>query len=445
MERYDSKLQAKSLAPLRGLCAIRTRPAPLKLCEDDLKRLVKFVLSLCLLWGGLIAPAQAQLSIDITKGNIDPTPIAVPDFISADARGRQIGKDLAEVVRADLLRSGLFRSLDPNSFIEKQTNVDYAPTFADWRVIKAEALVSGRIVMESDSRMRVEFRLWDIFGGEQLSGLRLAATPDNWRRMAHKVSDAIYSQLTGESGYFDSRIVFIDESGPKVNRRKRLAIMDQDGANAQYLLTGPSTVITPRFSPSTQKITYMSYENIVPAIYLLEIETGRRELLGSFPGMTFAPRFSPDGTKMLLTLVKKGNSDIYVMDLRSRSTTQLTNNPAIDVSASFSPDGRNIVFNSDRGGKPQLYTMQADGRGVKRISFGDGRYNAPVWSPRGDKIAFVKSHKGKFHIGVMNVDGSGERLLTESFLDEGPTWSPNGRVILFSRETRGQRGNLRPE
>ena len=400
-----------------------------------------FVLTLALAAAGLSTPAAfAQLSIDITKGNIDPTPIAVPDFMSTDARGQQIGRDLAEVVRADLERSGLFRALDPNSFIEKQTNIDYAPTFADWRVIKSEALVSGRIVMESDSRMRVEFRLWDIFGGEQLSGLRLAATPDNWRRMAHKVSDAIYSQLTGESGYFDSRIVFIDESGPKTDRKKRLAIMDQDGANPQFLLTGPSTVITPRFSPSTQKITYMSYENIVPAIYLLEIETGRRELLGSFPGMTFAPRFSPDGNTMILTLAKGGNSDIYAMDLRSRSTTRLTTNPAIDVSASYAPDGKQIVFNSDRGGSPQIYTMAADGRNAKRISFGKGRYNAPVWSPRGDKIAFVKSTGGKFHIGVMNPDGSGERLLTESYLDEGPTWSPNGRVILFSRETRGRSG-----
>lgn len=398
------------------------------------------VVFLSLLTASIALPAYAQLSIDITKGNIEPTTIAVPDFISTDARGQQIGRDLAEVVRADLERSGLFRPLDPNSFIEKQTNIDYAPTFADWRVIKSEALVSGRIVMESDSRMRVEFRLWDIFGGEQLSGLRLAATPDNWRRMAHKVSDAIYTQLTGESGYFDSRIVYIDESGPKTDRKKRLAIMDQDGANSQFLLTGPSTVITPRFSPNSQKITYMSYENIVPAIYLLEIETGRRELLGSFPGMTFAPRFSPDGETMILTLAKGGNSDIYAMDLRSRSTTQLTTDPSIDVSASYSPDGKNIVFNSDRGGSPQIYTMSADGRNVKRISFGKGRYNAPVWSPRGDKIAFVKSAGGKFHIGVMNPDGSGERLLTESYLDEGPTWSPNGRVILFSRETRGQNG-----
>ena len=389
---------------------------------------------------GAANPAYAQLKIDITKGNVDPTPIAVPDFMSNNAQGREIGKDISEVVRANLERSGLFKSLDPASFIERQTNIDYQPTFADWRVIKAEGLVSGRIVMESNTRMRVEFRLWDIFGGQQLSGVRLAGAPDTWRRMAHKVSDAIYSQLTGETGYFDSRIVFIDESGPKTNRRKRLAIMDQDGANTQFLLAGAQTVITPRFSPNAQKITYMSYENIVPQIYLLDIETGRRELLGAFPGMTFAPRFAPNSDNMLLSLMKKGNSDIYVMDLRSRSTTQLTTNSAIDVSASFSPDGRKIVFNSDRGGSPQIYVMDADGTNKKRISFGKGRYSAPVWSPRGDKIAFVKSNRGKFHIGVMNVDGSGERLLTESYLDEGPTWSPNGRVILFSRETRGRNG-----
>lgn len=400
--------------------------------------ILRVIVTAFLLFGGLAASASAQLQVDITKGNIDPTPIAIPGFITTDARVAQIGQDLATVVRADLERSGLFKALDPASFIEKQTDINYQPTFADWRVIKAEALVSGRIVMESESRLRVEFRLWDVFGGKQLAGLRFATTPDNWRRIAHKVSDSIYEKLTGETGYFDSRVVFIDESGPKTNRRKRLAIMDQDGANPQMLLTGAKTVLTPRFSPSAQKITFMSYENFVPQVYLLDIETGRRELLGDFPGMTFAPHFSPKGDKVIMTLARRGNSDIYVMDLDSRSTTRLTSDPAIDVSASFSPTSREIVFNSDRGGSPQLYTMNADGTGVKRISRGKGRYSAPVWSPRGDLIAFVKSLNGKFSIGVMNTDGTGERILTSSYLDEGPTWSPNGRVVLFSRESRGR-------
>ena len=384
--------------------------------------------------------AKAQLEIDITKGNIDPTPIAVPDFLATDSQSRTIGADIASVVRADLERSGLFKSLNPSSFIERQTNIDYQPTFADWRVIKADALVSGRIIRESATKIRVEFRLWDIFAGKQLAGLRFATTPDNWRRTAHKASDAIYKSLTGEDGYFDSRIVFVDEKGPKTNRKKRLTIMDQDGHAPQYLLAGSDLVITPRFSPSAQKITFMSYENTVPQVYLLDIETGRRELLGNFPGMTFAPRFSPDGNQLIMSMMEKGNSDLYKMDLRSRSTTRLTSQPAIDVSGSFSPDGRRIVFNSDRGGSPQIYTMDSDGMNVKRISFGKGRYSAPVWSPRGDKIAFVRSRNGRYSIGVMNVDGSNERQLTESYLDESPTWSPNGRVILFSRETKGRNG-----
>jgi len=384
--------------------------------------------------------AKAQLEIDITKGNIDPTPIAVPDFLATDSQSRVIGADIASVVRADLERSGLFKSLNPSSFIERQTNIDYQPTFADWRVIKADALVSGRIIRESATKIRVEFRLWDIFAGKQLAGLRFATTPDNWRRTAHKASDAIYKSLTGEDGYFDSRIVFVDEKGSKTNRKKRLTIMDQDGHAPQYLLAGSDLVITPRFSPSAQKITFMSYENTVPQVYLLDIETGRRELLGNFPGMTFAPRFSPDGNQLIMSMMEKGNSDLYKMDLRSRSTTRLTSQPAIDVSGSFSPDGRRIVFNSDRGGSPQIYTMDSDGMNVKRISFGKGRYSAPVWSPRGDKIAFVRSRNGRYSIGVMNVDGSNERQLTESYLDESPTWSPNGRVILFSRETIGRNG-----
>jgi len=384
--------------------------------------------------------AQAQIEIDITKGNIDPTPIAVPDFIATDSQSRAIGADIAEVVRADLQRSGLFKALDPASFIETQTNINYQPTFADWRVIKADALVSGQIVRESSTRIRVEFRLWDIFAGKQLAGLRFATTSDNWRRTAHKASDAIYKSLTGEDGYFDSRIVFVDEKGSKTDRKKRLAIMDQDGHGPQYLLAGSDLVVTPRFSPSAQKITFMSYENVVPQVYLLDIETGRRELLGNFPGMTFAPRFSPDGNQLIMSMMDKGNSDLYKMDLRSRSTTRLTSDPSIDVSGSFSSNGSRIVFNSDRGGSPQIYTMNADGKNVKRISFGKGRYSAPVWSPRGDKIAFVKSRDGRYSIGVMNVDGSGERILTDSYMDEGPTWSPNGRVILFSRETKGRNG-----
>ena len=401
-----------------------------------------FILLIGLLSACLAMPARAQLEIDINKGNLDPVPIAVPDFIAGSSFERAFGQKVAEVIRADLERSGLFRSLDPASFLETQTNIDYKPTFADWRVIKADALVSGRIRQESENRVLVEFRLWDVFAGQQLTGVRFATTPENWRRTAHKASDAIYEALTGEGGYFDSRIVFIDQKGPKINKVKRLAIMDQDGANPIYLLGGSDLLLTPRFSPASQTITYMSYENDKPQVYLLDIESGRRELLGDFPGMTYAPHFSPDGERLIYSMAVRGNTDVYVMDLKSRSSTRLTADPAIDVSASFSPDGRKIVFNSDRGSSGQIYTMDVNGKNVKRISFGKGRYFAPVWSPRGDKIAFVRSGDGQFGIGVMDVDGKNERMLTESYLDESPTWSPNGRVIIFSREKRDRNGSV---
>lgn len=402
----------------------------------------------------ILAPAAyAQLSIDITEGNLKPVPIAISNPESDSISGRDTGGQIANVIRADLERSGLFKSISPDLFRGTQTDINYKPVFPDWRVIKAEALLVSRVVVESPSRIRYEARLWDVTAGEQLTGVVVAGTPKNWRRIAHKISDKIYENLTGETGYFDSRIVYVAESGPKINRVKKLAIMDQDGANKKILQSRADLVMTPRFSPNVDVdsgrnndpklvIAYLSYEKVYPRVYLFDIHSGRRELLGNFPDMSFAPTFSPDGRSMIMSLMKKGNSDLYIMDLMSKSTKRLTTSPAIDVSGSFSPDGKNIVFNSDRGGSPQLYVMKANGGSAKRISFGKGRYSAPVWSPRGDKIAFVKSGKGKFGIGVMNTDGSGERMLTESFLDESPTWSPNGRVIIFSREAKGGKNQL---
>lgn len=403
-----------------------------------------FALILCaamMIGAGAAAPiARAELSIDITKSEFDPVPIAIPDFVAGDGRNQQLGKDFAEVIKNNLDRSGLFDVLDPAGFPAAQTDIRYRPNFNDWRVIRAEGLVSGRITQTSPDRLEVEYRLWDVYGQEQIDGFRTVTTPENWRRMAHTISDSIYKRLTGEDGYFDSRIVYISETGPKVGRVKRLAIMDQDGANHGFLLGGDALVLTPRFDPSAQKIAYLSYESGRPEVYLMDIETNRREKLGVFPGMTTSPRFSPDGKKLLFTQITRGNSDIYVYDIATRQTKALTSAPGIDTSPSFSPDGRRIAFNSDRGGRPQIYIMNADGSNVKRVSFGGGRYTAPVWSPRGDKIAFTKSASGRFHIGVMDVDGGKERLLTDSYLDEGPTWAPNGRVILFTREGQGERG-----
>ncbi len=390
----------------------------------------------------LSPPALAQLRVDIQKGVPEPLPIAVTEFVGETEEEIGTGRDMAGVVAGDLERSGLFRPIDSGAFIQDAVSLSAGPRFGDWRLINAQALVQGSVEMQADGRLRVEFRLWDVFAEQQLTGLAYFTPPSNWRRVAHIIADAIYKRLTGEDGYFDTRIVYVAESGPQNRRVKRLAIMDQDGANHRFLTDGANLVLTPRFSPSSQEITYLSFAGNVPRVYLFNLTTGQQEVLGDFPGMTFAPRFSPDGNKVILSSANSGNSEIYAMDLRTRQVTRLTNHPSIDTSPDYAPDGRQIVFNSDRGGSQQLYVMNADGSNVHRISFNKGRYATPVWSPRGDLIAFTRIHQGQFYIGVMRPDGSGERMLADGFLVESPTWAPNGRVLAFFEQTpadsRGQ-------
>lgn len=380
-------------------------------------------------------PASAELRIDITRGQVQPLPIAITDLFGQAPDDAQTGRDITKVVSADLERSGLFKPIDPKAFIQTPDSLRAAPRFGEWRVLNAQALVSGAVDRQADGRLRVEFRLWDIFAEQQMIGLAYFTTPQNWRRIAHIISDAIYKRLTGEEGYFDSRIVYISETGPLQRRIKRLAIMDQDGANHKFLTDGHTLVLTPRFSPTTQEITYLSYFQNRPRVYLYNIDTGQQEVVGDFPGMTFAPRFSPDGNVLVMSLAREGTSSIYSFDVRTRRQHQITKSPSIDTSPCYSPDGKQIVFNSDRGGNQQIYVMNADGSNIRRISFGAGRYGTPVWSPRGDLIAYTRLAEGKFFIGVMHPDGSGERQLTEGYLVEGPTWSPNGRVLMYFRQT----------
>jgi TolB protein len=382
-------------------------------------------------------PARADIQVNVNRGDVQPLPIAIPAF-----GGGQVGADIAGVISANLQRSGLFRPLDPASFVEKGLTTAVQPQFPAWKQINAQALLNGDVKVEN-GRLRVSFRLWDVFQEKPVGdGLELTASAENWRRIAHQISDIVYERLTGEKGYFDTRVVFVAETGGRGSKTKRLAIMDQDGANPSYLTDGSFIVMTPRFSSTSQEITYMALRPEGSAIYLFNLETGRRESLGQFPGMVFAPRFSADGQKVAFSVERGGNSDVYVMDLRSHTSTRLTADPAIDTSPSFSPDGTKIVFNSDRAGSPQLYVMNADGSNPHRISFGEGRYTTPVWSPTGEFIAFTKQTGGEFHIGVMHADGSDERILTSSYLDEGPTWAPNGRVLMFARESAGGASKL---
>ena len=380
-------------------------------------------------------PAAAQLQGTQTQGTIAPIPVAVPVFLGDDP---QMAAEISNVVQADLERSGLFQPLDRASFLEQIRDVNAAPRFPDWRSIKADALVVGRVAKGADGKVGAEFRLWDVASGKQLAGQRFNTAAQNWRRIGHLIADQVYERLTGEKGYFDTRVVYIDETGPKEKRIKRLAIMDQDGANVRLLSQGQELVLTPRFSPTNQEITYMSYTKDQPRVFIMNLETGKRELVGDFPNMTFAPRFSPDGQRVVMSLgTPEGLSSIYEMDLRTRQSRRLTQSSGIDTGPSYSPDGRQVVFESDREGSQQLYVMNSDGSGVRRISGSDGRYSTPVWSPRGDYIAFTKQSSGRFLIGVMKPDGTGERVLTEGYHNEGPTWAPNGRVLMFFRESQG--------
>lgn len=382
--------------------------------------------------------AHAQLEVNINQATPDPIPIAVPALTANDAAAGGIGREIMDVVAADLERSGLFRPIPESAFIEKLSFGQTLPRFPDWRQINAQALVTGTIENSGAGQVKVTFRLWDILSEQQKTGKEFNTLTNNWRRVAHLIADEIYKATTGETGYFDTRVVYVAESGPAKRRIKRLAIMDQDGANHKFLTDGKDLVLTPRFSPNTQEILYMAYHGKTPKVYLRDLQTGRENTVGTFEGMSFAPRFSFDGKKIIMSIARGGITNIYEMNLATRAMRQVTNSSGIDTSPSYSPDGKQIVFNSDRGGSQQIYTMNADGSNVKRISFDKGNYSTPVWSPRGDLIAFTKQTGGQFYIGVMRPDGTGERTITSSWLDEGPTWAPNGRVLMFTRQERSR-------
>lgn len=381
--------------------------------------------------------ARAQSSyLDIRRGsNFQPIPIAVTTFA-----GDQ-GPALSSIITNNFARSVFLQPIDSKRFAQQISNPDQAPQMDAWKMINAQFVVTGRAGRGPDGRMRTEFRLWDVTNGQQVAGQQYVTDPNNARRVAHIVSDAIFARITGEKGFFDSRVVFIDESGPKERRIKRLAIMDQDGGNVRMLSRGQELVVTPRFSPSSQDVAYMAFGQGDPRVFILNIETGQHEVVGNFPGMTFSPRFSPDGQRIIMSLSQGSASNLFTMDLRSRATTRLTDTAAIDTSPSYSPDGSQIVFESDRGGSQQIYVMGAGGGGAKRISYGEGaRYSTPVWSPKGDFIAFTRQKGGSFGIGVMKPDGSGERIITEGYHNEGPTFAPNGLYVMFFRDPGGSAG-----
>lgn len=411
-------------------------------------RLLARLFAACLAAVALAGAARAQLVVDVTEGHLDPLPVAIPDFIGEPGVGARAGADIARVVAANLDRSGLFSPIDQAAYIEEIENIDLRPRFSDWRVINASILLAGRVTVAEDGRLLVAFRLWDTAAEQQMLGLQFVSVPENWRRVAHKVSDAVYERLTGESGYFDTRIVYVAEgTGPNGEPTRRLAIMDQDGANPSFLTDRSYMALLPNYSPSAQQITYVSFRGGTATTYLYDLATGRQEALFDVgaslagEGQSLSARFHPDGRSIVVGAERRGQHDIFSFDLRTRQIRQLTTHPADDIEPSFAPDGGRLVFSSSRGGRSQLYVMNADGSGVERITFGEGRYTTPSWSPRGDLVAFTKQHQGEFMLGVVRADGSGEeRILHRGYFVDTPTWSPNGRVLLFTRGDRSPNG-----
>lgn len=383
------------------------------------------------------SPALAQLRITVTGGSFTPMPIAIPDFASSDPA---FGAEVAQIVRNNLVGSGLFRLVDPAGYPQRVGSPNATPEFASWRGTGADAVVMGE-ANRMGGQIQSSLRLWDTTAGEQVTGKAYGTDGNSWRRIAHMASDAIYTGLTGETGYFDTRVVYVAESGPKANRVKRLAIMDQDGFNNQYLTDGRLAAITPRLSPNGQSIAYMTFDGPNSSgIYLLNLASGQHQAIGRFGQMSFAPRFSPDGRRLAFSVTQGAATNLYALDIGAAQPFALTSGSAIDTSPSYSPDGARICFESDRGGRPQIYVMASNGGGAERISYGDGSYSTPVWSPKGDLIAFTRMSGGQFSIGVMRPDGGGERILATSYHAEGPTWAPNGRVLMFFRDPGGNDG-----
>jgi len=393
----------------------------------------RIFLTFAMLLLATLAVAQTE-KITITEGSIEPTPIAIADFTGPDGLPSDLGRTISEIIANDLADSGMFRNEESAALIPPPSAPSIRPDFSEWEPLGVKALLVGSATRNANGMVEVVFILWDVVTQREIVAGDGETPTGGIRRISHQIADLVFESWTGDKGYFDTRIVYVEESGPVDRRVKRLAIMDQDGHNHTYLTNGKSLVLTPRFSPQVQEIAYLDYFNDNPNVYLMDVSSGKSELLGTFPGMTFAPRFSFDGKKLIMSMAKNGLTDIFEMNLSTQQMRQLTKSPSIDTSPSYSPDGRQIVFNSDRAGTQQIYVMDSNGRNVRRISYGNGRYATPVWSPRGDIIAFTKMYNGQFYIGVMNTDGSGERLLAKGFLVEAPTWAPNGRVLMYFKQ-----------
>ncbi|MDR1235876.1 MAG: Tol-Pal system beta propeller repeat protein TolB [Holosporaceae bacterium] len=404
----------------------------------------KIVFVLCVMFASV---CNADVVVNVNKGVMKPVNIALNLFDSSGG-----WKDnFAKVITNDLQGTFLFRAIPSNAFMQVLAGSDKNPTFPLWKIISAQYLANLEINVNG-SVLKISMVLYDILSETPVGNLTVSGDIRDWRKLAHIVSNNIYERVTGEVGYFDTKILYVAVQ-PQARGKKtyRLAMMDQDGYDHKFLTDGGTIVLTPRFSPSGKEFSFFSYREkivngrripVTAGVYRYDLDTQKTELLANFNGMTYAPRYSSDGNLLVFSLSDHGSSSIYTFDLVTKRITRITKGRCIDTSPCFSPDGKYIVFNSDRGGTQQLYIMNSDGSDVRRLSFSNGRYATPVWSPRGDWIAFTKFGRDGFYIGIIHPDGSGERMLASGYLVEGPTWSPNGRVILYSNQDYSRREKI---
>ncbi len=374
--------------------------------------------------------AHAELKVDIIAGAAEPIPIAVQKFEIAGTVTADDAATVRAVVENDLKSTGLFRIVSHDAF-PQYVHMNEMPNFKLWMAIKTQVLVQAKLTSESGGRYKLEFYVWDVNGKEQIEAQSLVASKSSLRRLAHIMADAIYERLTGETGYFDTQIVFIAETGPVHRRVKRMAIMDQDGYGLRYLSDEKTFVMSPHFSPNMQTIVFLSYRDDDPMVWTLDLDSGEQRRLGQFGGMNFAPRFSPDGTKIALSLVKNGITHLYEYDMETQKLRQLTFGRSLNTSPSYSPDGKKLAFNSDRSGRQQIHVLDLKTLEEERITYGAGRYATPAWSPDGQFIAFTKMADDTFYIGIMNPRGRNEKILAGGWYMEAPSWAPGSRRLVY--------------